>query len=125
MARFLADENFPGPVISRLRELGHDVSAVKDLMRGASDAAILMAARSQKRIVVTFDKDFGEMAFRFGLEAECGAVLFRLKGATPDVDSARALNALQSRSDWAGNFSTVTDTRTRMRSLPAPRNGEP
>jgi hypothetical protein len=38
MLRLLANENFPGPVIARLRELGHDVVAVKETMRGADDA---------------------------------------------------------------------------------------
>ncbi len=90
MLRLFANENFPGPVIARLRELGYDVASVKEMMRGASDAAVLAEAQSERRIVVTFDKDFGELAFRFGFPAECGVILFRLNGKTPESDNARA-----------------------------------
>ncbi len=118
MLQLLANENFPGPVVKSLRDFGHDVTSVKELMRGASDAAVLAEAQAQRRIVVTFDKDFGELAFRSGLPAERGVILFRLNGKTPESDNARAVAAVQSRSDWPGHFSTVTDARIRMRPLP-------
>ena len=67
---------------------------------------------------MTFDKDFGELACRVGLPASSGVVLFRLTGSSPEVDNSRALAALESRNDWAGCFSVVTDDRIRMRRLP-------
>lgn len=70
--RILANENFPGPVIRALRQRGHDVVSVKETMRGASDPQVLARAQAEERLVVAFDKDFGELAFRFGLPARCG-----------------------------------------------------
>ena len=116
--RILANENFPGPLIREMRRLGHDVMSVKESMRGASDVEVLERSRQEERLVVTFDKDFGELAFRFRLPAESGVILFRLSGPDPESDNARALAALASRIEWAGNFSVVTDDRIRVRPLP-------
>ena len=64
-----------------LRDGGHSVLAVKEAMRGADDAAVPARAHAEARILLTQDKDFGELTFRYGLPAECGVILFRLKGA--------------------------------------------
>ena len=116
--RILANENFPGPVVRALRELGHDVLWVQEIMRGASDVEVLSRAQAERRILATFDRDFGELAFRFGLPAECGIIFFRLRGTGPEADNSRAIAALTSRTDWAGHFAVVQDDRIRLRSLP-------
>ena len=59
------------------------------------------------------------MVFRFFLSAPGGVVLLRLAGRDPDSDNRRTIEVLQSRTDWAGHFSVVTDDRIRMRTLPA------
>jgi predicted nuclease of predicted toxin-antitoxin system len=113
--RLLVNENVAGTV-TRTRI---DVFSVKETMRSGTDDAILARAQAERRIVVTHDKDFGELAFRARLASACGVILFRLSGADPDADSRRMLEAIESRSDWAGHFSVVTDARIRMRPLPA------
>ncbi|MFI5381844.1 MAG: DUF5615 family PIN-like protein [Tepidisphaerales bacterium] len=113
---FFADENFPGPVVRMLREKGHDVLSVKEVARGAVDPEVLRLGNEAGRVLLTFDKDFGELAVRFASPA-VGIVLFRLSGATPEEDNSRAFEALQSRTDWVGHFSVVTDDRIRMRPL--------
>jgi predicted nuclease of predicted toxin-antitoxin system len=117
--RVLANENVSATVIQVLRDHGHDVLSVKESLRGEKDPAILARAQAEQRLVVTHDKDFGELAFRAGLPAECGVILLRLAGDDPDADNRRALLAMESRSDWAGHFSVVSDDRIRMRPLPA------
>jgi predicted nuclease of predicted toxin-antitoxin system len=117
--RFLANENVSGTLIESLRDLGHDVLSVKESLRGSPDTAILARAQAEQRIVVTHDKDFGELAFRVGLPSECGIILLRLSGSDNTADNHCALEAIESRSDWAGFFSVVNDDRVRMRPLPA------
>jgi predicted nuclease of predicted toxin-antitoxin system len=117
--RLLANENFPGPLIRELRRRGHDVASVKELMRGATDREVLEQARQDDRLLVTFDKDFGELAFRSRLPAGSGVILFRLSGPSPEIDNARALAALESGIDWIGSFAVVTDDRIRVRPLPS------
>ncbi len=121
--RIVANENIAGSVIGALRDAGHDVLSVKESMRGASDEEILARAQSETRIVITHDKDFGELAFRFGLPADAGVVLFRLSGTDPESDNQRILEALAVRSDWEGHFTVVEQDRIRIRPLPGPPIG--
>lgn len=116
--RIIANENVTATVIEQLRADGHDVLAVKESMRGEDDEIILARAQVEQRLVVTHDKDFGELSFRFGLPASCGVVLLRLAGDDPESDNSRAIEVLQSRTDWSGHFSVITDDRVRMRPLP-------
>lgn len=116
--RILANENVSATVLQALRERGHDVLSVKESLRGEKDATILARAQAELRLVLTHDKDFGELAFRAGLPAECGVILIRLSGDNPDADNQHVLQAIESRSDWAGHFSVVTEDRIRMRPLP-------
>ena len=116
--QMIVNENVTRTVIDELRQRGHDVLSVKESMRGEGDDVILARAEAEQRLVVTHDKDFGELAFRFRLPATCGIVLFRLSGSEPDADNQRILDVLESRTDWAGHFSVVTDDRVRMRLMP-------
>jgi predicted nuclease of predicted toxin-antitoxin system len=116
--RLLANENVSARVIQALRQRGHDVLSAKESMRGESDSAVLQLARREGRLVVTHDKDFGELAFRNHLPAECGILLLRLSGADPASDNRRVLEAIESRQDWAGHFAVVTDDQIRIRPLP-------
>jgi len=116
--RILANENIAGAVVSALRACGHDVVSVKESMRGVADRSVLTRAQADGRLVLTCDKDFGELAVRLGLPADSGVVLLRLGGRNPEADNARAIAALTSRGDWAGHFAVVTDDRVRIRPLP-------
>ncbi len=116
--RILADENVASAVVAGLRASGFDVLSVKESMKSSSDAAILERAKAEDRVLVTHDKDFGELAFRARLPAQSGVVLFRLSGADPETDNRRMLSVLQSRDDWSGRFSVVTEDRIRMRLRP-------
>jgi len=118
--RILADENFPGTAVAALRQRGHDVLWVRTDHPGASDHTVLRRAQDEKRLVLTFDKDFGELAFRFRLPASCGVLLFRIRMRSPDIVARAVVSLLEGRADWAGYFSVVEDTRVRMTPLPAP-----
>ena len=116
--RLLADENLPGSVVAELRARGHDVLSVKESMRGADDVAVLARAQAEVRVVLTQDKDFGELAYRTGLSAGCGVILFRLAGDDPDADGRHMVAATESRTDWSGSFAVVTARCSRVRPLP-------
>jgi predicted nuclease of predicted toxin-antitoxin system len=117
--RLLGDENFPGPAITALRARGHDVAWVRTDAPGSSDPQVLARADAEKRILITFDKDFGELAFRAGLPASSGVVLFRITTTSAAQVAQIAVDVLESRTDWAGHFSVVEPTRLRMTPLPS------
>ncbi|MBI5573764.1 MAG: DUF5615 family PIN-like protein [Elusimicrobia bacterium] len=70
MSKILADENIHIVLINELIKNGHDVKTVADKkLLGASDRIVLEVANSEKRILLTADKDFGgilEMGPLFG-----------------------------------------------------------
>lgn len=115
--RFALNENMPQTVVRALRDAGHDVLSVKETMRGADDRAVLARAQKEARIVVTQDKDFGELAFRFGLPSDCGILLFRVSGSDPQEVTQRMLDVLTSRDDWRGHFAVASEDRIRVRPL--------
>ena len=115
--RFLADENFPGDAVTALRSAGHDVVWVSAAASGASDVDVLAIAEDARRIPLTFDKDFGELAWRAGRPALCGVLLFRLP-LSPAISIGATLAArIAERDDWAGHFSVIEPGRVRMRAL--------
>jgi predicted nuclease of predicted toxin-antitoxin system len=117
--RFLANENFPGDAVVALRAAGHDLAWVRTDSPGAPDAEVLARAVREDRVLLTFDKDFGELAWHARLPAQCGIVLFRLPMPPATDAGAFFARVLSSRQDWAGHFSVIEPNRVRMRALPA------
>ncbi|MBL9096409.1 MAG: DUF5615 family PIN-like protein [Alphaproteobacteria bacterium] len=116
--RFLADQNFPRRAVSALRAIGHDVAWIEEDSPGASDEATLARAEAEGRVLLTFDKDFGELAFQVGLPATSGVVLFRLPLRRTRQGSAWLAAMINARDDWSGRFSVVEPERIRTRDLP-------
>ncbi len=116
--KLFADENFPRPAVMALREIGIDVLWIAETHPGAPDDEVLAQCISTKRTLLTFDKDFGELAYRSGLPADCGIILFRVTPQTPEEVISLALAAIRSQPSWSGRFSVVTRHKIRIRSLP-------
>jgi predicted nuclease of predicted toxin-antitoxin system len=113
--RFLADENFPRAAVDALLRAGHDVVWIGTAAPGMADTEVVSLAARERRIILTFDKDFGEIA-RTGGIPDCGVVLFRLPMPSAEAVS-RLADLVAGRSDWVGHFSVVEPDRVRMRPL--------
>jgi len=74
--KLLVDECCDSALVSFLRKQGHDVLYVTEDKPGLLDSEVLVRAKSEKRIIITEDKDFGELVYRLKLEAE-GIILLR------------------------------------------------
>ncbi len=116
--RILANENFPADAVSALRDHGHDVAWVRTDSPGISDPEVLDRAQREARILITFDKDFGELAYRLKLPALNGIILFRISASSSNQVAQAAVAAIESRADWSGHFAVVEDSRIRMTPLP-------
>ena len=115
--RFLANENIPFDAVKALRKKGYDVLWTREDSPGSTDIEVLEAAQKQDRVLITFDKDFGELAFRSKHPAASGIILFRTPMNSP-AEAARFISeAIRSRDDWDGHFSVVETHRVRMRRL--------
>lgn len=116
--RLLANENFPGEAVEALRRNAHDVVWIRTTAPGSDDEAVLALAQAENRILLTFDKDFGELAFRSKLPASSGIILFRIVMPSAGYVADVVARVLDSREDWIGHFSVVDDRRIRMTRLP-------
>ena len=116
--RLLANENLPLDLVVALREASHDVAWIRTDMPGIDDKKVLARAIAEDRLLITFDKDFGELAFRLGLPISSGVILCRVSGNSSLDIARKVVAALNSRQDWQGHFSVIDDRRVRMRLLP-------
>jgi predicted nuclease of predicted toxin-antitoxin system len=112
--RFLADENFPRPIVESLRAEGHDVLRVRESLAGARDIELLDLSESEARIVLTLDKDFWQIAVqRRSPLVRSGVVLFRIHPATPER-LAPLVRLIVANIAWAGHIGIVTVDRIQM-----------
>ena len=116
--RLLVDQNVPRAVVEKLRRDAHDVTWAQTACPGAEDEVLLQRAYQEKRVLLTFDTDFGTLAFNRDLPVPPGIILFRLTLVSPSVVAEMVRKTVDSRRDWEGHFSVVNDARIRMRPLP-------
>jgi predicted nuclease of predicted toxin-antitoxin system len=115
--RLLANENVPGAAVAALETTGNDVAWIRTAAPGSSDSEVLAWAAREERILLTFDKDFGELAKISRLPAKCGIILLRIPMPRADDVGQQIAGLIMARDDWGGHFSVVEPGRVRMRPL--------
>jgi predicted nuclease of predicted toxin-antitoxin system len=118
--KLLADENIPASVVRALADGGYDVVWIRTQAPGISDLDVMRYACQEKRIILTYDKDFGKLAVKDNICPPAGIILFRLPMKNPALIAKYILDILKSRTDWEGHFSVIEEKRIRMRPLPSP-----
>lgn len=113
MAKFLANENVPAAAVKAARSAGHDLAWIAEIIPGALDEDVLALALSEGRILVTFDKGFGKLAYATGHKGTCGIILLRPRLRSPEYLSRFITNVLSQTIDWTGHFSVVQEQRVR------------
>jgi predicted nuclease of predicted toxin-antitoxin system len=91
--RFLADESCDMAVVLALRDAGHDVMRVFDRGRGTKDAQVAQIAQEEQRVLLTEDKDFGQLVHAASRIA-VGVVLFRFPHRARSEIGAAAASAV-------------------------------
>jgi predicted nuclease of predicted toxin-antitoxin system len=109
--RFLANENFPLDAVEALRQNGHDVLWIRVESPGISDREVLSRAQAENRILLTFDQDFGELAFRSRLLASVGIILFRIRVPSGSVVAEKVAKVISLRDDWYGHFTVIEEDK--------------
>jgi len=79
LLKFLADVNIEKPIVDAIKQLGFDVKEVFEVDLSMDDSEILKLANEEGRVVITNDKDFGELVFRKKMISS-GVILLRSKG---------------------------------------------
>ncbi len=81
--KFLFDVGVSGKAEIWLKENGYDIKSIRDIDPCMSDKEILEIAVKEDRMIVTMDKDFGELIYKSGL-VHSGVLLLRLEDAGSD-----------------------------------------
>jgi predicted nuclease of predicted toxin-antitoxin system len=115
--RWIADEWVAAPLVEALRAAGQDVVYVAEVEPRASDERVVMLAVNGGRLLLTEDKDFGELAFRWFRSAP-GLVLLRIDPARPALRWERLKAALDKLGEGLlGRHTVIDETRIRSRPL--------
>lgn len=117
---FVADECCDALLVAGLRGDGHDVVYIREVGPGTDDDAVLRLAASQQRILLTEDKDFGELVVRLKLPAH-GVVLLRIDPADTDTKLRRLREVIaQDAERLLGSLAVIDETKSRFRPLAGP-----
>jgi predicted nuclease of predicted toxin-antitoxin system len=112
--KFLADVNVEKPVVDILVKLGHDVARMPDIDCMMEDEGVLALAVKEARILITNDKDFGELVF-LQKKLSSGIILFRVKGQATQEKAHLIQRILKDHgSKLFGHFTTVTKDKVRF-----------
>ncbi|MEH2319745.1 DUF5615 family PIN-like protein [Nostoc sp.] len=117
--RFLANENFPMMSVVRLRDAGYDVAYGSEDAPGAEDSLVLQRAVREERIILTFDRDYGELISRLRMAVPKGVVYFRYFPTTPEAPAQDLLHLLSVEGLVLEGYFTVFE-RTQLRQRPLP-----
>lgn len=91
---FLANENFPRPSTIILRENGFSVKSIQEDSPGIADEEVIKIALDNNLIILTFDRDYGEIIFKYSINNPPAVIFFREKGAVPEFAALYLLNLL-------------------------------
>ena len=91
----LADENVPLEAVKTIRRKSVDIVSVIEFSLGLSDMEVLDLANREGRIIVTFDKDFGELVIREKMKVK-GLILLRFTPKSPQQIAEKVWRVLTS-----------------------------
>lgn len=111
----LADENISRLLVERLRQEGHQVRYIAEIAKGSNDPTVLEIANQQGSLLVTDDKDFGELVFHRHLRAS-GVLLVRLATLSPAEEVEVVVQIIELYNDkLLQAFTVITPQGVRIR----------
>lgn len=115
---FVADESCAKPVVLALREAGHEVVSIAEVAPGATDEQVLERALNEKRVLITEDRDFGELVYARG-RSSAGVILVRFPNRARRAKAATVIEVVSKLGlRLRDTFTVVEPGRVRMSSRP-------
>ncbi|MBI5304462.1 MAG: DUF5615 family PIN-like protein [Chloroflexi bacterium] len=110
-----ADESVDRQIVDRLRQAGFSVPFVAEMESGISDDIVLDRANQAQAVLLTADKDFGELVYRQKRIAR-GVILVRFAGLPPDRKAEITMTAIRRHeNELANTFTVITAGTVRVR----------
>lgn len=117
----VADECIDQEIVLALRDEGFSVTYIAEIAPSIDDTEVLSMASKAGALLLTSDKDFGEIVFR-QRQLHSGVLLIRLAGVAPPIKARIAIRAIQEHAEeLLGNFSVLEKERLRVRHSPEAR----
>jgi len=113
LTKLLADENIPRKTVQSLTQKGIDIISVTDTSPGMSDRSVLELGNNEDRVIVTFDKDFGELIFRQRLDTK-GLILLRITPVSPEQIAEKIEQTLTRQTTIKNTVIVVREDRIRV-----------
>ena len=118
MVRFLADECCDVLIGNALRDEGYDVVGIADIASGIPDEEVIALALRENRVLLTEDKDFGQLVYAHGCQA-LGVIFLRYHFSDRQEIAGRVVQLVRRLGDHLiGAFVTVQKDRIRIGRLP-------
>ena len=115
--KLLANENVPLASVRALRELGQDVASVTEDSPGVPDEEVVRRAQEESRVIVTFDRDYGQLVFHRGVSPLAGVLYLRFSPREPTEAAEYVARLLADGIELQGRFTTADRFRIRQRTL--------
>lgn len=115
--KLLANENIPKSTIILLRQNGIDITAIAEGYSGISDVQVLQMAEEQERIIVTFDRDYGELIFQKKLHFTIGLIYLRFIPQKPSEPAEILMNIFKREFTFKNKFSVIDRDKIRQRPI--------
>lgn len=113
--KFLADENFEPQFVERMRREGHEVIFLEEYEAGIEDVRVLEIAVTENAVVITNDKDFGELVFRHSKNSK-GVILLRLYDLKLAERIEITIKAIREhKAKFANAFTVISENSVRIR----------
>jgi predicted nuclease of predicted toxin-antitoxin system len=117
MICFLANENIPLASINILRQYGLSITAIIEQYRGISDQQVLQLAHKNKEIIITFDRDYGELIYKRNFLRPHGLIYLRFIPQYPEEPAEYLIKLLTLKNCTLENMFTVVE-RDKVRQRP-------
>lgn len=123
--RLLLNENFPAPAARALREAGFDVLCIAESFAGAADPEVLQMAVRERRWLITFDRDYGELVFAHKCPAPPAVILLRVPSYRPAEPAEWVIALARDELDRLDRFTVFDGLTVRSRPFPQQVGHEP
>lgn len=113
--KLLADENLDNEIIMQLRKLNFDVVSIREFYSGYDDFYVLEISFNENRILITEDKDFGELVNKYE-QNHCGIILLRLQDISREDKIKLTVESVKNYiNEFPLNFTVITSKSIRIK----------
>lgn len=114
--KLLADENFEMTSVKIPENAGFDVLSIGRDFKGILDKEVIELAIGERRTILTFDRDYGELIFKKGFKPISGVIYFRWSNFLPNEPGEYLKKLFQSEKiNFEGKLTVVSDKNVRQR----------